>query len=290
MIVVRLMGGLGNQLFQYAAARHLAILNNTELYLDTSFLENTPMEDTVRGFELDKFNINAIVADDTLLKSFYGSGFTKKDTWMSYVFSVGKRRKYKFNNYGFDENLLKLRGNYYIRGFYQSEKYFKEIADVISKELEIKQELISVNQTIVNEIKNKNAVSIHIRHGDYAKNLTAMDAHSLCSKDYFRKSMKYMKEQVGTDCKFYLFTDDKEWVKNEMTMEEDCELISGNTTIEDFYLMSICKHNIISNSTYSWWAAWLNKNPNKIVIMPKYWTNHLVTEDIKLKPNNWRVK
>ena len=290
MIVVRLMGGLGNQLFQYAAARHLAHLNNTELYLDIKSLENTPTGETIGQFELDKFNINAKIADESTLKSFLGCGFTKKDKFMTQFFSVGRRKKYEFNNYGFDEHLLNLHGNYYIKGFFQSEKYFKDIASIISQELEVKKELININQEIIDEIKSKNSVSIHIRRGDHAKNLTSMDAHSLCSKDYFKKSIKYMKENVGANCKFYLFTDDKEWVKNEMTMDENCELISGNSTIEDFYLMSLCKHNIISNSTYSWWAAWLNMNPEKIVVMPKYWTNHLVTEEIKLKPKNWIVK
>jgi hypothetical protein len=117
-----------------------------------------------------------------------------------------------------------------------------------------------------------------------------MDAHGICSKDYYAKAISYMKQQLGDGVHFFLFTDDEEWVKEEMHWDIDSTLISGKSAVEDFYLMSLCKHHIIANSTFSWWAAWLNNNPDKMVIVPKHWTCNLQTESIELVPKGWIIK
>ncbi|MDB5228745.1 MAG: alpha,2-fucosyltransferase [Bacteroidota bacterium] len=289
MIVVRLMGGLGNQLFQYAAGRHLAHLNNTELYADISFLKSQEYT-TPRYYELGAFNVACTVADDKMLDKFNNSDFSKKERVLTHLLSFGKNKKYKFDEYGFDENLLELRGNFYIRGYFQSEKYFRGINDIIRRELTIKEEFIPKDTQLIEQIKNTNSIAIHIRRGDYIRNLSSMEAHGLCSKDYYAKSIEFMKREVGEDVHFYLFTDDEAWVKNEMKWNINSTLISGKTTVEDFYLMNLCKHNIIANSTFSWWAAWLNNHPAKKVIAPKHWTNNLQTEFIELVPKNWIIK
>lgn len=291
MIVVRLMGGLGNQLFQYAAAKHLSVLNNAELYFDTSFF-NTKTEDTTpRKFELDVFNIKYKLATDEMLNHFHGCEFNSTELVLTKLLSFGKFKKYKFNEYGFDEHFLDLKGNYYVRGFFQSEKYFSSIKSIIREELIIDQEHLPADVPLVNQIKNTaNAVSIHIRRGDYIRNLTSMDAHGICSKDYYVKSIKLLREKLGEDLHFYIFTDDPTWVRNEMNWAIDSTIVSDKKPIEDFYLMSLCNHNIIANSTFSWWAAWLNENENKSIIVPKQWTNMLQTEKIELAPKNWILK
>ena len=204
--------------------------------------------------------------------------------------SFGKNKKYKFDEYGYDVHLLELRGSYYIRGIFQSEKFFKGIADIIRAELTIKEDFIPDDKELVDQIMNTNSVSIHIRRGDYIRNLSSMDAHGLCSKDYYTKSIEVMKREAGKDMHFYLFTDDEAWVTHEMHWDINSTLISGKSTVEDFYLMSLCKHNIIANSTFSWWAAWLNSNTEKKVIIPKHWTNTNSTEAIELSPSGWLVK
>lgn len=290
MIVVRLMGGLGNQLFQYAAARHLAHLNNTELFVDNSYLQ-TPTENVApRNYELGSFNVVSKIADQKLLHSFHGCEFSAKERILTKLISLGKNNKYKFDEYGFDEHLLELRGNYYIRGFFQSEKYFKNIKEVIRKELTIKDEFIPKDDLLIKSISNQNSVSIHIRRGDYIRNLSSMEAHGLCSKDYYTKSIEFIKRELGNDIHFYLFTDDAKWVQNEMKWEINSTLIENKTTLEDFYLMSLCKQNIIANSTFSWWAAWLNNNNDKKVILPKHWLNNLLSETIEIAPKNWIIK
>lgn len=289
MIIIRLKGSIGNQLFQYAAGRHLAFLNDVPLFLDTSYFDNNEIQ-TAWKYELEAFNINAEIADENLIRQFRGSKFLKSDRVKTYITSLGKYRKHKFDEYGFDENILKLRGNYYMKGYFQSEKYFKNISDILRKELTIKEELIPKDKSIIEKIKNTTSVSIHIRHGDYSRNLSTMDARGLCSKDYYTKGIEYIKREVGEDLHFFLFTDDVAWLNKEMQWDVDATLITGNSMIEDFYLMSLCKHNIISNSTFSWWAAWLNNNPNKKVVMPKHWDANVRTEDIDLNPPKWFVK
>lgn len=290
MIVVRLMGGLGNQLFQYAAGRHLAYLNETTLYLDTTFLD-TPEAGTIpRNYELGAFSIEAQIAGDALLREFHSSKFSKKERVLTHLLSYGKNKKYKFDNYGFDPHLLELRGNYYIRGYFQSEKYFKAIEELIRKELTIKEAFIPKDAALISRIENSTSVAIHIRRGDYIRNIASMDAHGVCSKDYYAKSIESLKKELGEDLHFFLFTDDESWVRKEMRWEINCTLISGKTSIEDFYLMSVCKHAVIANSTFSWWAAWLNKHEDKKIILPKHWTSNLQTEAIELKPKNWIIK
>ncbi len=289
MIVVRLNGGLGNQLFQYATGRHVAHLNKTELYIDTSaFSDNTV--DSKWKYELPAFHINATLANEELLKHFKLNDFSTSGIMLTKLLSFGKYGKYKFNEYGFDSNVLELRGNYYLKGFFQSEKFFKNIAESLKEELVIKENFLPQKTDLLQDISNKNSVSIHIRRGDYIRNLSAMDTHGLCSKDYYTKAIEFIKRELGNDLHFYLFTDDEEWIHREMHWDIDCTLLSGNSTIEDFYLMSQCKHNIIANSTFSWWAAWLNKNPNKKIIIPKHWRTNVKTEDIYLNPPKWFIK
>lgn len=290
MIVVRLMGGLGNQLFQYAAGRQVAELNQTELLLDTTFLTDSPENITHREYELKAFNIAATVAENADLKSFMGHGFSLKERTTLQLLSLGKRKKFKEDGYGFNSALLELRGNYYLRGYFQSEKYFKAIAPMLRKELTLKTEFLPVDASLCEQIKQCNSVSIHIRRGDYIRNLSSMDAHGLCSKDYYAKAIACMQEMLGGDLHFYLFTDDENWVRNEMNWDINCTLIANKTTVEDFYWMSHCRHHIIANSTFSWWAAWLNEHPDKKVIMPKRWTSNLKSEDIDLRPSTWLLK
>jgi hypothetical protein len=289
MIIVRLKGSMGNQLFQYATGRHLAHLNNAPLFLDTTYFNSSNIT-TQWKYELDAFNIAGSIATADLLRPFNGCKFSNSDRLKVYLTSFGKYKKFLFEQYGFNDEVLELRGNYYLKGYYQSEKYFKSVANILRQELTIKEAFFPKNNTIVNQIKNTKSVSIHIRHGDYIRNISAMDARGLCSKDYYTKSIEYMKRELGDDIHFYLFTDDENWVKREMQWDIDTTLITGNTMMEDFYLMSLCQNNIISNSTYSWWAAWLNDFPEKKVVMPKHWGANVKTEDIDLNPPKWLTK
>ena len=192
MIVVRLMGGLGNQLFQYAAGRHLAHLNNTDLYVDTSRLESSAEGSPVWKYELGAFNVKCGLADERMLHDFHGTKFSTKERVITQLISLGKKKKYKFDQYGFDTHFLELKGDYYVRGYFLSEKYFKEIAEIIRAEITLKHDFIPKDDNLIEEIRNSKSVAIHIRRGDYIRNLSSMDAHGLCSKDYYTKSIEYI--------------------------------------------------------------------------------------------------
>lgn len=290
MIVVRLKGGLGNQLFQYAAGRHLAHINNTELIVDTSVLESPESDKIPRVYELGIFNVKCTLADEKIVNQFHGTEFSAYDRAMTKLFSFGKNKKYRYDGFGFDEHLLELRGNYYLCGYFMSDKYFKAIEDIIRKELVIKPESLPAENEISQQIRQTNSVAVHIRRGDYIRNLSSMEAHGLCSKDYYSKSIEYLKNTLGENAHYFIFTDDEAWIKKEMNWDIPYTLVSNKSTVEDFYWMSLCKHAIIANSTFSWWAAWLISNPDKIVIMPKHWTNNVRSEEIKLNPKNWILK
>ncbi len=289
MIIVRLKGGLGNQLFQYATARHLAHLNNSELFLDTSYFE-FKADRPAWKYELGAFNIKAEIAEEQLLKDFHAGKYSGTEKLISKIVPFHKYKKYKYEGFGYNEQVLELKGNYYLSGYFQSHKYFKPITDILKEELTLKEEYIPKANEWLDDMKNKLSVAVHIRRCDYIRNLSSMEAHGLCSKDYYAKTIEFVKRELGEEVHFFLFTDDAEWVKREMEWDINSTMVQGKSILSDFYMMSNCKHNIIANSTFSWWAAWLNPNPDKMIIVPKHWDNNIKTEEIDLCPTKWIIK
>jgi hypothetical protein len=174
-----------------------------------------------------------------------------------------------------------------LKGLWQSPLYFAKYQDEIRKIFTIKENYIDNLDSIANDIKNSQSVSVHIRRGDYLSKIAYREL-GLTSIEFYKKSIAYMSETI-TNPQFYFFSDDIEWVKSEFHLP-NANFVSGEKTknnIEDFYLMSQCKHNIIANSTFSWWAAWLNENPEKIVVAPIKWFNKLRHSTKDLIPEKW---
>lgn len=289
MIVIKLMGGLGNQMFQYAIGRSLSLKLKKKLFLDTTFLKDKSHKEnfTYRNYELSNFSIenNFLTLDDFLIKR-------SRINYFYSFFNCSKAYKVIIEkNFNYNKSIKSLNCNAYLIGYWQSEKYFNNIRDILLSDFKLKVPMLGNNLLITNEIINSNSISIHIRRGDYVSNQHTNEIHGLCSLDYFYKSVQYM------DSKFYnpiyfIFSDDIEWVmKNFNTENIKYKFIDTNKNHHhlDLILMSYCKHNIISNSSFSWWGAWLNSNVNKIVIAPKIWfankkMNNLISD---LIPNNW---
>lgn len=234
MIIVKLKGGLGNQMFQYAFGKKISIDRKTNLKFDKTFLENTIWQKltgvTVRAYELGEFNVKA-------------------------QFSKFWQR----NNY-FD-------------GYWQNEKYFKKIKPILLKDFTLRNKSDKFLK-FKKMISNTNSVSIHIRRGDYVERKVTKDYHGVLGFDYYFKAF----ELIGKKTKhprFFIFSDDP-----------TISSFSGLTDGEELILMSKCKHNIIANSSFSWWGAWLNKNPSKIVIAPKKWFGVGVKNTVAL-PKEW---
>jgi hypothetical protein len=288
MIIVKLMGGLGNQMFQYAAGRRLALNHNTILKLDLSFLLNrTPRENfTYRSYELGIFNIQAELASPSEINRFVPTG----KNMLNYL-----KRKLKLNklvkesHFHFDEGGLSSPDNSYLDGYWQSEKYFKEIEDIIRSDFTLKAKATNLNQELAKEIGSYNSVSLHIRRGDYVSNPETNNFHGSCSLGYYEKAIKKIADCI-VEPHLFIFSDDPDWAKDNLIFEYPIKFVAHNgseKSYEDLRLMSLCKHNIIANSSFSWWGAWLNRNPEKIVIAPEKWFNDSSINTDDLIPDSW---
>lgn len=286
MVVTELRGGLGNQLFQYAAGLGLSQLSHTKLLLDCSFLENSRQstETTYRIYELDKFMLSESNANDRLLAK-----FTPHSLWQKaiHLFSNGKIVEEK--GFSFNPSFFSLRGDIYLRGYWQSEKYFKPVETLLRERLKFRNELREPNKEWADRINSMNSVSVHIRRGDYVSDPKINSYHGVLSIDYYLRGIAEMRRQV-TDAHFFVFSDDVAWAKDHLQLEPHCEFITGNSGTqawEDLKLMSLCKHHIIANSSFSWWGAWLNPSQDKVVISPSEWFANKSIDISDLIPTGW---
>ncbi len=287
MIIVQLKGGLGNQMFQYAAGLSLAANHGTKLKVDVSLLNEADAEiGTVRYFDLQQLQLSPEIATKEEISNIEpGSLFT---ILMEKIKPAFKRRIYKEADYTFDTNFFSAKDNIYLKGYRQSEKYFSPIKDQIRRGFQFNNEVIKAVAAKASELKSLNSVSIHIRRGDYS-NPIVRNYHGILGAAYYQQAIRYMESNVS-ECQFYIFSDDPEWVKTNLKFDAPVQIVSGVETknhFEDFYLISQCKHQVIANSTFSWWAAWLNPNPDKIVIAPEKWFNNAPYDTRDLIPESW---
>lgn len=284
MVISRLIGGLGNQMFQYAAGRSLAIANNCELKLDVSGYKNYTLHN---GYELNLFKIQAGIATDVEI-----SDLVKSRSRLSRFISKKLKLKNKSHliekNFGYDSSFFEIKRYVYIDGYWQSYQYFESIKSQLKLELTPATPLSGLNLTISKQIANCNSVSLHIRRGDYVSNLEANKTHGFIGIEYYNKAISLIHELV-LHPHFFVFSDDIAWARKNLGLIVNVIFVGhnqGSTSFEDMRLMSLCQHHIIANSSFSWWGAWLNTSPNKIVIAPKQWfANRQDTSD--LMPENW---
>jgi hypothetical protein len=290
MIITRLIGGLGNQMFQYAAGRRLAHHHKTDLFLDvTGFASYAAL----RKYELDHFRINAAIAPLDLLKQV---SFSRKDTvrlGFQHLFFGKKIIQFiKDQPPDFHEQILSLPDNIYLDGYWQSEKYFAGIADMIKKEFSFVYPPSEINQELLEKITDDNSVSLHIRRGDYVSNPESMETHGVLGAEYYREALNLMEKKVK-DPQIFVFSDDIPWAKDNLKTDLPVHCIDHNgmeKNYEDLRLMSNCKYHIIANSSFSWWGAWLSINPGKIVIAPEKWFSEQEMKKrkkIDVVPDNW---
>ena len=206
---------------------------------------------------------------------FYNLLYTNDSIYVSEKSSYLNKKTLKNNNQ-----------NIYLDGYWQNEKYFNDIEKVILKEFTLKNEFLIKNKKLKETIKNTNSISIHIRRSDYIKNKKTNEIHGVCTTDYYQKAIKKIIEN-NNNIHIFVFSDDILWAKNNLKFNFPISFIVGNKDYEDLILMSLCKHNIIANSSFSWWGAWLNKNPKKIVIAPQRWFNNLNKNKQNPIPQKW---
>lgn len=286
MIVTKVLGGLGNQMFQYAFGRANALRNGTQLFLDRrSFAE----------YQTHSFGLHHLYAEisDAPKDMLPKQGPSDRLTRLTRRFWPSSPKVYVEKSFLFDPVAISLRGDIYFDGYWQSEKYFAEFASSIRSELSIKTPPSSVNLRWLERIRNAPSVSIHVRRGDYVSNQAASQVHGTCDLTYYSAAMEFMRRESTEPPVFFVFSDDHEWVRQHMSFGENehCFVTDNvaDTNYEDLRLMSACRHHIIANSTFSWWGAWLNPSPEKVVIAPRRWfaSAELRTDD--LIPKDWRL-
>lgn len=248
MIISKLSGGLGNQLFQYAHGKACALKNNEKIALDISWYSGR----IDRDYMLNAFNINTPIA-------------TKVDVLKTKLFSSKK----------------------YLYGDFQSEKYFKDIEGQIRNEFTLSKKLSAESELLLSAINSTNAVSIHLRGGDYARGPKAQ-FHGTCPPEYYSHAIEMIRTKISSP-HFYIFTDDIAWAEKHITFPKPYTLVSNALRLayEELILMSACKHHIIANSTFSWWGAWLNPKPQKIVIAPQKWFTSMIDDSKNIIPDTW---
>ncbi|EPR74768.1 putative alpha-1,2-fucosyltransferase [Winogradskyella psychrotolerans RS-3] len=280
---------MGNQLYEYATAKAMAVALNKKLVIDPRpILKEAPQ----RHYDLGLFNIQ----DED-----FGSPFVQ---WLvRWVASVRLGKFFKTimpfawsyqmirdKEEGFDESLLQQKSrNIVIEGYWQSFKYFESIRPTLLKELSFKDKPNAINQKYLDEIESVNAVAVHIRRGDYVANPVANAVHGLCDMDYYKKAIAIIKDKVENPY-FFIFTDDPDWAEDNFKISEHQKIIKhniGKQDHEDFRLLTNCKYFIIANSSFSWWGAWLSDYKNKIVISPNKWFNVDAVPITERIPESW---
>jgi len=265
MVIVKIIGGLGNQMFQYAYAKALE-QKGYEVKIDISAFETYNLHG---GYQLDKYNIDLKTSTKEESDIFYTKNlFVKVLRKLGLDFS----ERIKEKSLLFDNKLLEIEDDSYLDGYFQCENYFKDIRKEILNQFVINQAVSDYTKKIENKIQNSRySCSLHIRRGDFINN-TNISIHGACDIKYYKNAMKYLEEKID-DLFYFVFSDDIEWCRENLDIQNVIYIESKEKRIphEDIYLMSLCNHNIIANSTFSWWGAWINQNEEKIVIAPKKW-------------------
>ena len=296
MIIVQLLGGLGNQMFQYALGKHLAMLNNTELKLDLSVLENrVPFKKgfVFRNYDLDIFDINPSIATSGDIPLYPSHLKINSIPHRLYNLIKIRSRGYKYllewrlNSYKtilYNDKILKQRGNLYLAGYWASPKYFQGIEELVRKDFKFKEGLEVKCEDIKNKIISSNSVCITVRRTDFLV-VKAMGFHGL---EYFNKAVSIISERIANPV-FFIFSDDMDWCKANIKLEQPYHFVDeeyyGEKFKDKLQMMSLCKHFINANSNFAWWAAWLSENKEKLIIVPKNYYHDRDARD--LIPDDW---
>lgn len=289
MICVRLKGGLGNQMFQYATGRRLACLHNVPLKLDLSWFRKNLPGVTPRSYSLGHFPIHAVPATDHEIAQLYVPQPGRIRSFINTISPRYTKTHIRARNFHFDPTILCLPDNIYLDGYWQSEKYFSDITPVIRSDFTMSTVPEGRNQEVAKTIEGSNAISIHFRRGDYVTDAKSVARYSECSINYYRRAVELVSLQVKRP-HFFVFSDDPSWVREHFTIPHTMAVVDNNgsdNAHEDLRLMSMCRHHIIANSSYSWWGAWLNPRPDKLVIAPSLWFNETSFDTKDLLPPSW---
>jgi hypothetical protein len=303
-VIVHAGGGLGNQLFQYAFGRQLAIAHAAELWMDASGypdLESAEPTLGIRALALPHFAVHC----NFILKP---AGIRQPRAWLARKilkqwnkamrYREGRKPYYmrrevwepEENHFKYDRRLLErpIKGTVHFFGYWQTEKYFLQIADLLRRELVVKDPPAGKNEELARLAQSGDSVSVHVRHGDNAGVAAALGVLPLA---YYRRAITALRHDIP-DARFFVFSDDPEWAHSNLVVDADAVYVSHNGDAgdyEDLRLMSLCRHHICANSTFSWWGAWLGKKPGQLVYAPRRYYQNIDRPNPDLYPEDWRL-
>lgn len=287
MIVTRLLGGLGNQMFQYAVGRALAVRCGVGLLLDTRAFDDYPL----RSYALRQLAIEGDELTDAQCKELGLANLDAGRLRLLLAQWIGNTRltTIREKSYEFDVSVLNAPSACYLMGYWQSPKYFAAIDDEIRREFSVRAPLVGENLEVSRSIGNCRAVSVHVRRGDYVSNPLTNRYHGTCDPDYYMAAEAQIRQRLDQPTLF-VFSDDPEWAAQNLRFQSPTVIVRHNgpeRDCEDLRLMTLCKHHIIANSTFSWWGAWLSANPCKIVVAPRNWFRDASQTTADLIPEDW---
>jgi hypothetical protein len=287
MIISQLQGGLGNQMFQYAFARRLAYERNVLMKMETSLFDVIPD----RTYKLDHFNIQESFANTKDLAL-----FRRRYKPLQWIARLGiNQLRYtnviEQNMFSFDPGVLRIPGHLLLKGYWQQEQYFAPITSILRKEFTFKQEPDAANKTMSEHIQTAQAISLHVRRGDYVNDPRITNAHGLTPITYYQQALEKITATVNNP-HIFVFSDDVDWVRHNLAFDYPVTYVDFNQAekdYEDLRLMSLCKHHVINNSSFSWWGAWLGNHPDQIVVAPSQWMRQPDIHASQVVPVHWHI-
>jgi len=280
--ITALTGGLGNQMFQYAVGRALSARHDVPLQLDIRGLAQDPL----RRYALAPFHISAALATAAEMPrelGRIGRRLHRLPRWLT-----GNRR-FVEQGFRFDPSVNRLKPPVHLAGNWQSEKYFADQAGLIRAEFQLREPLTADRQAIASDMADRAAVSVHVRRGDYANDPATNAYHGTCEPEWYAQAQQMIEQQVPAPA-YLVFSDDPDWARANLPSLANARFVEPSTDgrdEQDMHLMSLCHHHIIANSSFSWWGAWLNPRPDKVVIGPRQWFRSGKHDTRDLLPQDW---
>lgn len=276
-------------MFQYAASRALSLERGVPLYLDVQDFKGYALHN---GYELNRvFNIDTQLAGNAELKEVLGwraYSPVRKRLYRPQLSKFRGKRMFVDTQFSSWRQINDVPNDCYLMGNWQTEHYFQSFQETIRADFTFRLPATGLNAAVAEQISSVVAVSLHVRRGDYVANPSSLAFHGLCSLDYYRRAINYISNRVANPV-FYIFSDDIAWVRENLIIDYPCHYVDhnkGDESYNDMRLMSLCKHHIIANSSFSWWGAWLNPQADKIVVAPQRWVlSDFDTSDIV--PSSW---
>lgn len=295
MIISHLMGGLGNQMFEYAAGLALARQRRTTLKLDVSFYHEHDIDD--RHYALDCLNVPAQFATAEEIQRF-ARGTTWKERALVRLLNACGIRRFDLSlvqtgtvhyqkQWTYYPEFHQLPDNVWLHGNYQSEKFFDSVADILRSQFSFRYPATAEVEDMAAKIRSKPSVAIHLRRGDYCGKYQSIGAMSF---DYYNRALNALRSKVPAETVYYIFSDEIDVVEREFQLPAPhyfVKCVQDANHYDALRLMSSCDHNIIANSTFSWWAAWLNPHPHKLVVAPERWFASGRWDERDMTPQSW---